>query len=123
MMPERASWSGANRPCASLLCSVLVNSSGLAARNTLRLAFSGLTLALSAVGLCLPTFEKLRTWGAVLVGETNAKDRAQAAAAQEKLGSPTFIADVGRETSLLIGDLKVGDRVTFVLSLAWHPGL
>jgi hypothetical protein len=34
-----------------------------------------------------------------------------------------FIADVGRETSLLIGDLKVGDRVTFVLSLAWHPGL
>ncbi len=43
------------------------------------LGVSGLALALGAVGLCLLGFEKLRAWGAVLVGETKAKNRARAA--------------------------------------------
>jgi uncharacterized membrane protein YfcA len=43
------------------------------------LGVSGLTLALVAVGLCLLGFEKLRAWGAVLVGEAKTKNRARAA--------------------------------------------
>ena len=41
----------------------------------------GLIAALAAVGLCLLGFEKLRAWGAVLVGEAKAKNLGRAAAA------------------------------------------
>ena len=41
----------------------------------------GLIAALASVGLCLLGFEKLRAWGAVLVGEAKAKNLARAAAA------------------------------------------
>jgi uncharacterized protein len=40
----------------------------------------GLIAALAAVGLCLLGFEKLRAWGAVLVGEAKAKNLGRAAA-------------------------------------------
>jgi uncharacterized membrane protein YfcA len=49
----------------------------------------GLMASLAAVGLCLLGFEKLRAWGAVLVGEAKAKNLARAAAAagmEEPLG-------------------------------------
>jgi uncharacterized protein len=41
----------------------------------------GLIAALASVGLCLLGFEKLRAWGAVLVGEAKAKNLARTAAA------------------------------------------
>jgi hypothetical protein len=42
------------------------------------LGFAGLLGALVAVGVCLLGFEKLRAWGAVLVGEARARSAAQA---------------------------------------------
>lgn len=42
------------------------------------LGFAGLLGALAAVGVCLLGFEKLRAWGAVLVGEARARTAAQA---------------------------------------------
>ncbi|MCW0221031.1 MAG: sulfite exporter TauE/SafE family protein [Prosthecobacter sp.] len=44
------------------------------------LGFFGFTLSLGAVGLCLLGFEKLRSWGAVLVGEAQAKRTANQSA-------------------------------------------
>jgi uncharacterized membrane protein YfcA len=41
------------------------------------LGFAGLLGALVAVGVCLLGFEKLRAWGAVLVGEARARSAAQ----------------------------------------------
>ena len=38
--------------------------------------YSGLPLSILAVGACLVVFEKLRTWGAVLLGEAKAKKEA-----------------------------------------------
>lgn len=40
------------------------------------LGYGGLALAILAVGACLLVFEKLRAWGAVLVGEAKAKKKA-----------------------------------------------
>jgi uncharacterized protein len=48
------------------------------------LGFLGLVMALAAVGLCLVGFEKLRTWGGVLVGEAKAKHRARLALAARR---------------------------------------
>lgn len=42
------------------------------------LGFSGILLALVAVGIFLLAFEKLRAWGAVLVGEQQARNRSGA---------------------------------------------
>lgn len=56
------------------------------------LGLSGLILSLGAVGLCLLGFERLRAWGAVLVGEAKAKNRAWATAA--------LVKDEPREVSL-----------------------
>ncbi len=58
------------------------------------LGLSGLVLALGAVGLCLLGFERLRAWGAVLVGEAKAKKLARTVAAEETLSSSVY-AGVG----------------------------
>lgn len=49
------------------------------------LGFGGLVLALAAVGLCLLGFEKLRAWGAVLVGERKSKHAARHAAPRARV--------------------------------------
>lgn len=43
------------------------------------LGVAGIVLAVVALGLCLLGLEKLRAWGAVLVGEVQARNRARAA--------------------------------------------
>ena len=48
------------------------------------LGISGLVAAVAAVGLCLLGFEKLRAWGAVLVGEAKAKRLTRTTAAAER---------------------------------------
>ena len=58
----------------------------------------GLILTLAAVGLCLLGFERLRAWGAVLVGEAKVKNLARAAAADAEKEQATvspFTAGVG----------------------------
>lgn len=52
------------------------------------LGFGGILLSLIAVGLCLMGFEKLRTWGAVLVGERKAQ---LAAKSQGTTAEPTSL--------------------------------
>jgi uncharacterized protein len=46
------------------------------------LGIGGLVLALAAVGMMLLVFERLRAWGAVLVGEARAKQRTKATEAR-----------------------------------------
>lgn len=43
------------------------------------LGLAGIFLALTAVAVCLLGFEKLRSWGGVLVGEARAKNQARLA--------------------------------------------
>lgn len=53
------------------------------------LGFGGMALSLVAVGLCLLCFEKLRTWGAILVGERKAQLAAKSPGANaEPTGLP-----------------------------------
>ncbi len=58
------------------------------------LEFSGVILAIVAVGVCLLGFEKLRAWGANLVGEAKAKNLARTAEAANALGG-SLAADRG----------------------------
>lgn len=48
------------------------------------LGLSGFVFSLGAVGLCLLGFERLRAWGAVLVGEAKARNHARNAGAKER---------------------------------------
>jgi uncharacterized membrane protein YfcA len=48
----------------------------------------GLVAALAAVGVCLLGFERLRAWGAVLVGEARARSAAQRQVAPHALPTP-----------------------------------
>lgn len=63
------------------------------------LGFSGLIISLVAVGLCLLGFEKLRAWGAVLVGEAKAKAsrRARTESEDPALLNAPLIEDAGCE--------------------------
>lgn len=56
-------------------------------------------VSLVAVGLCLLGFEKLRAWGAVLVGEAKAKNLARAAAAEANRAAVPFGSEVSGEAS------------------------
>ncbi len=52
------------------------------------LGLGGLVAALAAVGVCLLGFERLRAWGAVLVGEARARSAAQREVAPHALPTP-----------------------------------
>ncbi len=61
------------------------------------LGFSGLVISLLAVGLCLLGFERLRAWGAILVGEAKAKKLARVAAAKANGATVPFGSEVSSE--------------------------
>jgi uncharacterized protein len=61
------------------------------------LGFSGLILALGAVALCLLGFERLRAWGALLVGEAKAKKFARNTAEKENSFEVPLAAEVSCE--------------------------
>jgi hypothetical protein len=50
----------------------------------LALGILRLIAAVAAVGICLLGFEKLRAWGAILVGEAEAKNQARRISAEEE---------------------------------------
>jgi uncharacterized membrane protein YfcA len=59
------------------------------------LGVSGLIASVGAVGLCLLGFEKLRAWGAVLVGEAKAKSLARSTTALTEEESRVDLLPVG----------------------------
>lgn len=60
----------------------------------------GLLASIAAVGLCLLGFERLRAWGAVLVGEAKAKNLAWAAPAAKTEGPLELALPVGVDSSV-----------------------
>ena len=60
----------------------------------------GLLASIAAVGLCLLGFERLRAWGAVLVGEAKARNLALAAPAAKTEGPLELALSVGADSKM-----------------------